>query len=144
MLSLGLGGEIVLSFGGRRLLNGPGPDLIVWENPFWIGGDPAQPYAELGEVSVSEDGNTWHTFPCDPDNTDDYDRGCAGWRPRYEFHHCEAIPLQVSMVGGDTFDLAELGIESARFVRIRDLNARGVAPSAGFDLDAVGAVHLEP
>ena len=57
VLSLGTGGEIVLGFGGYRVFNGPGPDFIVWENPFWIGGDAQNPFAELGEVAVSADGN---------------------------------------------------------------------------------------
>ena len=38
---------------------------------------------------------------------------------------------------------ADLGIEKARFIRIRDLAAEGNPPSAGFDLDAVGLVNFE-
>src|SRR4051812_37552150 len=56
VVSLGLGGAIVLGFGDQAISDGPGPDLVVFENPFWPGGDPTQVYAELGEVSVSEDG----------------------------------------------------------------------------------------
>jgi len=48
------------------------------------------------------------------------------------------------MIGGDSFDLADLGIAEARFVRIRDLSDAGGPPSAGFDLDVIGAVYLEP
>ena len=44
--------------------------------------------------------------------------------------------------GGDFFDLAELGLTSARYVRIRDLSGEGAAPSVGFDLDAVGLVSF--
>ena len=144
VLSLGVGGEIVLGFGGRSLLDGAGPDFVIWENPFWIGGDPANPFAELGEVSVSGDGETWHTYPCDPDREEGIDDGCAGWRPRQDFDACELIPLMADIVGGDVFDLADLGLTEVRYVRIRDLATEGAEPTAGFDLDAVGGIHLAP
>ncbi len=144
VVSLGIGGEIILSFGDREVLDGPGPDLIVWENAFWAGGDPDKPFAELGEVSVSSDGHEWHTFACDPDALSVFDEGCAGWRPRLTFDPCEVLPLDPDRVGGDTFDLADLGLSTIRYVRIRDLSGQGAAPSAGFDLDAVGAVTLSP
>jgi hypothetical protein len=45
-------------------------------------------------------------------------------------------------VGGDGFDFADLGVDEVRYVRIRDLSTEGAPPSAGFDLDAVGGVHV--
>jgi hypothetical protein len=142
VLSLGAGGTITLSFGDREVLDGPGPDFIIWENTFWVGGNAENPFAELAEVSVSFDGEDWHTFECNPDTTDGFDSGCAGWRPRREFDPCKVLPLEPDTVGGDAFDLSELGVNSIRFIRIRDLSESGTAPSAGFDLDAVGGVHL--
>ena len=44
--------------------------------------------------------------------------------------------------GGDLFDLEELGLSLARYVKIRDLSQEGAAPSVGFDLDAVGLIHF--
>ena len=41
----------------------------------------------------------------------------------------------------DAFDLAELGMSEARYLRIVDLDGGGEEPSVGFDLDAVGLVH---
>ena len=41
VLSLGAGGEIVLSFEGL-ITDGPGADFVVFENPFWIRNDPEQ------------------------------------------------------------------------------------------------------
>ena len=143
VLSLGVGGEIVLSFGEQTIVDGEGPDFIVWENAFWISGDPENPFAELGEVSVSMDGETWHVFPCDPTLEEGYDNHCAGWRPRLEYDPCVLVPLKPEDVGGDAFDLADLELTEIRYVRIRDLSSSGGAPSAGFDLDAVGAVYLE-
>ncbi len=142
VISLGVGGEIIVGFGGRAFEDGPGPDLVVWENAFWIGGDEERPFAEFGEVSVSEDGELWHAFPCDPEAASPFDSGCAGVQPRREFEICDTIPLESARIGGDAFDLAQLGLESARYVRIRDRASAGIAPSAGFDLDAVGAVYF--
>ncbi|MEZ4265385.1 MAG: cell surface protein [Myxococcota bacterium] len=142
VLSLGQGGEIVLGFGGRAIADGPGPDFVVFENAFFIGGDPTLVFAEAGEVSVSEDGATWHTFPCAQDG-DLAGAGCAGWTPARPFDTA-ALPLDPAVTGADAFDLADVGLGIARFVRVRDLSEGGEAPSAGFDLDAVGVVHFAP
>lgn len=143
VLSLGHGGTVVLGFGERVLIDGPGVDFVIWENVFWIDGDPTAPFAELGTVAVSEDGEAWLAFPCDPDLSDGYDTGCAGWRPRAEFEVCADFPLDPEQTGGDGFDLAEIGLASARYIKITDASFLGDAPSAGFDLDAVGLVNWE-
>jgi hypothetical protein len=145
VVSLGSGGEIVLGFGDREIVDGAGADLIVFENPFWPGGDATQVFAELGEVSVSEDGEVWHTFACDTEGDGEgHYAGCAGVTPTLAFDASELTPLDPARTGGDAFDLANLALSRARFVKIRDL--RTLEPSAttgGFDLDAVGAVHLD-
>lgn len=141
VLSLGVGGGISLDFGpGRWVVDGPGPDLVVFENPFYIGGDPTRPFAELGLVSVSEDGADWYVFPC-REGVDGRYPGCAGWTPTADLDFATAA-LDPETSGGDAFDLADVGAARIRFVRIEDLSAEGEAPSAGFDLDAVGAYHL--
>lgn len=143
VVSLGAAGEIVLAFGDVGIVDGPGPDLVVFENAFWPNGDATQVFAELGEVSVSEDGDTWHTFPCDTvgDGEGNFP-GCAGVTPTLEYDAEALIPLDPALSGGDAFDLADLGVKRARFVKIRDLEtlpAGGI--STGFDLDAVGVIH---
>ncbi|HEX6271800.1 MAG TPA: hypothetical protein VFZ53_02115 [Polyangiaceae bacterium] len=144
VLSLGKAGNIVVAFGELGIADGEGADFVVFENAFWPGGDPTLVFAEPGEVSVSEDGSEWHTFPCDADG-DGAGRfaGCAGWSPALEFDPSAAVPLEPAVTGGDAFDLADLGLARARFVRITDVSLSGSAPSAGFDLDAVGVVHVE-
>jgi hypothetical protein len=144
VLSLGMGGEIVLGFGERAIIDGPGPDFIVFENAFFAQGDTSMPYAEPGEVSVSKDGRHWLTFPCD-DVGDGKGRfpGCAGVSPTLEFDAQAVVPLDVRETGGDAFDLADVGVSEAHFIRIRDLSAEAIAPSAGFDLDAIGLVHYQ-
>ncbi len=142
VLSLGNGGEIVLAF-DVAIVDGPGADLLVFENAFEIGGDPNSILAEPAEVAVSEDGETWTPFPCDPSSLP-Y-AGCAGWRPVYASAERPVDPRDPGKAGGDPFDLATIGVKRARFVRIRDANKKipAAAPTAGFDLDAVAALHFE-
>lgn len=142
VLSLGIGGEIILGFEAKTLFDGPGADFVVFENPFTIAGPPGV-FAELAEVSVSTDAVNWHTFACDASNLDSGSwPGCAGWQIVLDFDVENMEPLDPELIGGDAFDLADVGLQEAKFVRIRDLSTQGDAPTAGFDLDAVGAVHL--
>jgi len=142
VLSLGVGGEITLGFGDRLISNGDGPDFVVFENPFAIGGDRTNPFAELAQISVSNDGETWRSFDCD--SSSDYPwTDCAGWRLVDTFSGCSPA-IYANDTGGDLFDLATLGMEEARFIKIVDLSSSGGAPSAGFDLDAVGVFHFTP
>ena len=146
VLSLGKGGRIALGFGGGAIVDGPGADFIVFENPFYYvptkehpEGDPARPFKELGEVAVSEDGATWHSFPC---ARDAYPfEGCAGWHAVFSSPEDGVSAYDPSVAGGDAFDLADIGVEHARFVRVTDLSRLGAGGSAGFDLDAVAVVH---
>ncbi len=143
VVSLGKGGEIVLSFEPNAIVDGPGTDLLVFENAFYPAGS-TNPYADLGEVSVSDDGVTWATFPCTA--TAAPYGACAGWHP-VTSSASNADPLDPSKAGGDPYDLATVGLVRARFVRIKDrssLRCTSQAPNnLGFDLDAIAAVHAE-
>jgi hypothetical protein len=139
VVSLGRGGEIILDLGSCHLTDGPGTDLIVFENPFFIGGDPANPYAELGSVGVSGDGMSFTEFAC---SSGSYPyTGCAGWHPVYSSTSNDISPFDVDRAGGDNFDLAEIGVESARYIRVRDVGSVGFGTSIGFDLDAVSVIN---
>ena len=143
VLSLGRGGQITLGFSPRACVNGPGADLVVFENPFRIPGDAAETFQELGEVSVSEDGNVWVHFTCSPNLPGEAQPGCAGWSPVLINGLEESTPLDPERSGGESFDLEELGLERIRYLRIRDLSEAGETPTAGFDLDSVGLVNFE-
>jgi hypothetical protein len=144
VLSLGSGGTVTLSWSGRAVIDRLGIDFVVFENAFWPGGDATRVFAELAEVSVSEDGEIWHTFECDPAIRSPYDAHCAGWRPTANFDPLTARPLDPQTSGGDGFDLADLGLTAIRYVRLRDLSeAEPIGTGTGFDLDAVGAVAFE-
>ncbi len=138
-LSLGRGGEVTVEL-GEDAVDHPGPDLVVFENPFWISGIPGRTYVEPAFVSVSPDGATYVDFPCDPAATPDYP-GCAGIEPVFSADGGPS-PFDGPAAGGDPFDLATIGVARARFVRIRDA---GVGASLGggkdgFDLDAIAVL----
>lgn len=139
VVSLGNGGHVTVAFGTTRIVDGPGPDFIVFENAFFAGGDPAAPFAELGTVEVSADGESFTAFPCTA-LTAPYG-SCAGWHPVFaNAEDNDVDPLDPAVAGGDAFDLADLGMTEARFVRITD-RADQEGMNGVFDLDAVGVVH---
>ncbi|MEE2750111.1 MAG: cell surface protein [Myxococcota bacterium] len=131
VLSLGLGGEIVLKFTDYLLRDGPGVDLLVFENAF-----PSWP--ELGIVSASLNGTDWVSWPCEATNSEQGFPGCAGVQAVLSHPENCIDATDPGLAGGDGFDLSELGLEYARFIKIVDA---GVNPSGGFDLDAVSIVH---
>ena len=145
VVSLGVGGEIVLSFEPNEIVDGAGPDFIVFENAFYAGGNASQPSADLGAVAVSADGVSWREYPCAPATSAPYG-ACAGWHPVYASPGNGVSPFDPEVAGGEAYDLADVGLSSARFVRIRDLGTAtcGSEPrpvNSGFDLDAVAIVH---
>ena len=106
-------------------------------------------------------------FPCALDDSVNFYPGCAGIHPVFANADDPSSPSATtptttpiaSMVGlplaplplpppgsgGDSFDLADVGLDRARFVRI--ISGPGALPAgdgqAGFDLDAVVAVNWQ-
>lgn len=173
ILSLGDGGYIVLKL-GRKVIDGEGPDLVVFENPFYASGDEHNAFTEAAVVEVSQDGESWHRFPFDYDPAGEEPwsdpasfTGLAGIHPVYANCAEEPVidPLDPEVSGGDLFDLADVGLDWAAYVRIIDAGNDEVypgsqirdkdgdpiddagnhgfsaPPSAGFDLDAVGVIN---
>lgn len=136
VVSLGDGGTVVLRFTDNAIVDGPGPDFIVFENAFAFGPNPGDVYAELGTVAVSDDGVTWLELPCTADGPPFGQ--CAGWHPVFANPDENAIdPTDPATAGGDAFDLADIGLTEARYVRITD---RLDLPDV-FDLDAVAIAN---
>jgi hypothetical protein len=144
--SLGCEGTIVLEFDGPGIVDGPGPDLIVFENAF------SEDFPEPGEVSVSEDGHSWSVFECEPISL----VGCAGVHPTLALPDTGIDATDPEVAGGDAFDLGALSnpIDQINFVRVRDRSREhwdavgelsycdpGNQGAGGFDLDAIVAVH---
>ena len=143
VLSLGCGGQITLRFAGAGVVDGPGPDLLVFENPFVVGDGT---FVEPARVLVSDDGVDWRAFACDLEA--EPLRGCAGVALVRANEGNAIDPTDPAEAGGDAFDLAEVGLARARWVRLIDVGEEydpsGLwcsGPSAGFDLDALAAVH---
>ncbi len=137
--SLGNGGSITLGFSPSFIVDGPGPDFIVFENAFYVNGDPDVPFAELASVEVSDDGQNWQGFPCTATEAPFGD--CAGYHPVYANVDENSIDAtDPAVAGGDAFDLAELGVPSAHYVRITD-RVDLIGMNGIFDLDAVSIVN---
>jgi hypothetical protein len=160
VVSLGSGGSIVVSFAPNAIVDGPGSDFIVFENPFWIGGSSSDPYAEPGEVSVSDDGVTWTTFSCTPTLDPQASNGtgvagpfgnCGGWQIVYSAPGNGISPVDPTNAGGLALDLAAVGVTRATYVRIVDKThedcpeaGAGARPTTnGFDLDAIAIINAE-
>jgi hypothetical protein len=141
VLSLGQEGSITLEFVDNEVIDGKGPDFIVFENPFLAapGDDPDFGFFELAKVEVSFDGENWAEFPYDTGSR----KGCAGHRPVLANSKENKIdPTDPKKAGGDPFDLKTVGLKAIRFVRITDVQSSGGDDgAAGFDLDAVAACH---
>ncbi len=173
VMSLGHGGRITLEFTDNEIVDGPGADFIVFENPFFCtavpatAADPYSVFAEPGIVEASDDGVTFRMFPYDAGALSEVvsictDRtllprlaGLIGITPSFTGNYTvpdeplvfdAAAPGGVSGHGGDAFDLEAVGLARARFVRITDPNLPiGVpGPSDGLDLDSIVAIHSRP
>ena len=134
VVSLGNAGTLVVAFDDLVAVDGPGPDLLVFENAF-------TGFVETGRVSASVDGVIWVDWPCDPVTT----LGCAGVRPVFSAPGNGIAATDPAKAGGDAFDLAVIGLASARYMRIVDTGANkyeGV--TGGFDLDAVAVLNGKP
>lgn len=135
VLALGNRGVIELEFTDLLAIDGPGVDLLVFENGF-------TGFLETGVVEVSEDGVDWRAFPC---GADAGSSRCAGVHPVYANPAQGISGTDPAVAGGDGFDLAEVGLARARFVRITDSGENRFygPPGGGFDLDAVAVVNAQ-
>lgn len=128
ILSLGHGGEIVLQIKDNGFISDePGSDFVIYENVFKF--SKGKLYQEFAHIGVSETLNesdfVW--FPCAPDKYDI--KGCAG-----------IVPTER---GGDAFDLSEIGVKKAKYIKIIDTgNNHNIGENTeGFDLDAMEIIH---
>ncbi len=164
VLSLGDGGYIILEFTDNIVVNKEGPDFIIFENPFFIGGDPENVFAEVAFVEVSQDGEHFIRFPNDyrpneskPNSPENW-IGFAGVNPVYANSENGIDPKNPDLAGGDAFDLSLVKLDWIKFIKIIDTGEGDNAQrddngdliydpgtpggtSAGFDLDAICAIH---
>ena len=166
--SLGIGGHVVLGF-DVTIVDGPGADLIVTENPFSTG-PVGHSFAEVAFVDVSSDGIHFARVPSayyGPNQSPGpfgnvnigWYEGLAGATPA---NLQASDPLDVVEAGGDAIDLSDLkahplvmsglvrlnAISEVRLVDARDgvdQDVRGTtiqdAGSGSADIDAVAVIH---
>ncbi len=132
LLSLGNGGWITLEYTNSKILDGPGPDFIVFENVFVPLSAPDVRFIEAAVVAVSQDGDAFTTFTFDfvayPDErVGDPSQyiGFAGVTPTLSNPENGLSPTDPTVAGGDAFDLADVGLPWIRFIRIRDTGMPG-------------------
>lgn len=139
--ALGLDGSITVGFKGKILRDMPGKDFTIFENAFeFMAG---RIFIEPAIVQVSKDGVNFISFPFDSLTL----VGCAGTFPTIGNEN----PFDIEQSGGNSFDLADVGMDSVVAIRIIDissiiLNSNHPLYSPivnGFDLDAVVAMHLQ-
>lgn len=143
ILSLGLGGEIILGVRNGFISNGEGDDFTIFENAFEINFNKKM-YAEPAIVSVSLDSVEWFTFDFDLDSL----TGLAG--TNYTIGNNPNSEYGFS--GGNSFDLGELGLEKIKYIKLKDtteyilnnLEHNNYDPTlSGFDLDAAFFKYVE-
>ncbi len=143
VLSLGMGGEIILGFKNKVLVDVSGDDFFIYENVLKNPVTDAY-FKEPGIVSVSLDGINYFTFPYDTLTL----KGCAGTNPtltkgkEYNPYTC----------GGNGFDIKKLGLYYIKYIKIKDFTEYiAKTPThpnydpilSGFDLDAVVGISLK-
>lgn len=142
VLSLGMGGEIVIGFKNKVLLDVDGNDFFIYEN---VLKNPITEvfFKEPAIISVSQDGINYYTFSYDSLTLN----GCAGTLPTltkgkdYNPFNC----------GGNGFDINKLGLKYIKYIKIKDFTEYITkTPShpnydpilSGFDLDAVVGIQV--
>lgn len=130
------GGYIVLEFRDNIIVNGEGVDFTIFENPFFVNGDFSNRFMEPAVVSVSQDGETFYTFPFDyvphfdsahrevTNNPFSYALGFAGIRPVYSSGGFPD-PTHPAVSGGDSFDLSAVPDKKLKWVRFVKVQSTG-------------------
>lgn len=156
IVSLGDNGWLTVGF-ELPIWDGPGADFAVFENAF------DDSFLELAYVEVSSDGTNWARFPCHSIETS----------PIGEYDDASEASAYGGLAGktvqgtGVGFDLAcvrdaaraaGVDVRAIKYVRVRDVCGDGgcldsfgnpiydpypTHGSPGFDLDAVGAIHVD-
>ena len=146
VLSLGHGGALTVVFRDNVVVDGPGDDLVIFENAFYSGVVGGSVFEEYAFVQMSTDGRKWFAYPVDIESKS----GLAGRTPVFANSINEIDPLSVDS-GGDRFDLAVVGLPMIRYIRVIDagdeIDDQGNdvigGDNAGFDFDAAAAIHSE-
>lgn len=160
VVSLGDGGEAIAGF-KLGIYNGPGPDFVIFENAF------NDSFLELAFVEVSSDGVNYFRFPAhsltdtinavgsfgaiDPKDLNNFaGKYRGGYGTPFDLDELKNIPglnlgkvthIKIIDVVGSLDTL--FGTRDHFGNKINEIYPTPF-PSGGFDLDAVGAIHIHP
>ncbi len=144
IVSLGRGGELTLTF-NKDIINGEGPDFATFENGF------SDTFLELAWVEVSQDGVNFVRFP-NYSLTESAVNGFGNVDATKIMGYCSKYRQGY----GTPFDLDDVGLDYAKYVKIIDIIGDGTATdsdgniiydpyptsgSAGVDIDAVAVIN---
>jgi hypothetical protein len=123
------GGSITLEFSDNIIVDESGVDFTVFENAFFVSGNPERRFMEPAIVEVSQDGQVFYRFPFDyvPHFTNEgtlnvrnpfsYSYGFAGINPVFS-NLGSPDPTNPNVSGGESFDLAALPGQPLRWARV--------------------------
>lgn len=129
-------GQVVTLRLACPIIDGPGPDFVIFENPFMVDGcdGPSCTFTEVASVEILSEGGVAVSFPCPG--------ACAGLSPVVAETEQDALDPEGS--GGDVFDIGDVGVASGTAfpeVRLTDVPGDGRT----FDLDAIAVLNsFEP
>lgn len=142
VLSLGINGNITLGF-DVTIINKPGYDFIIFENPFRIVSQPEKVYAELMFVEVSTDGINFVRFPCISNTQspgtiypEDVTNLAGVWPVYANVDENDIDPFNPDISGGDAFDLDDLvndimvqsglvDLQNIQYIKLIDIRGDG-------------------
>ena len=145
VVSIESGKSLVVEILNYDVIDGPGWDFVVFENAFYTNyGKPSDVVAgawrwmEPAQVSVSEDGVQWLGFLAsedslfNPSHVNHWTGNWAGVAPVFTSSASGIKPL-TWCAGGDKFDLHDIGVANARYIKIT-----GFLPDpSSTDIDAI-------
>ena len=116
---------MTLEWAGQKVTNGTGIDFVVFENPFYYGGNSSSVFMEAIIVEVSQDNTNWCGFGPDYTNGDEttYSTDPSTWSnfagktPVLYNRDTNALSatdiFDSAQAGGDGYDLANLSDSNA-------------------------------
>lgn len=166
VISLGDAGVATLTF-DQYIVNGQGPDFVVFENGFANPLNKEEAFLELAFVEVSSDGEHFVRFPAYSNTS------TSAQSPSYSFlnaSHLHNLAGKYIYPYGTAFDLEDLKdsahLDISKVTHVRIIDVVGVVnspvgtkdsqgnwindpyptafPAGGFDLNGVGLIHHRP
>lgn len=129
VVSFGGGGYMWIGLNDYFIVDGPGVDFTLFENA--VISNLEGHFAERAQVYVSVDDFVYFPFDCDHDDPNEVYAGCAGVNPV----NAEENPLDSSVSGGDSFDMADVELPAAKYILIVDMNTCALDDPTYFNLD---------